>query len=366
MTVPSTLSDAAPSTATPSRSMRFSLYYFTGRATRFATDRAYDFLLETVRFGERHGFHAVWTPERHFHEFGGLFPNPSVLSAAIAGTTERIRIRAGSVVLPLHHPIRLVEEWSLVDNLSSGRVGISVATGWHIRDFVIRPEAYDVRLALAREGISLVRRLWAGEAVPFTGVDGREQLVRTLPRPVQAELPIWITSTGTVDSIRAAGALGANVFTSIMGCSVTELGELLSVYFETRREHGHDRESAEVTVMLHTFLGTSDSAVREIVEAPLCAYLRRSLQQHEDAGTDGNSISEAELDHQVRFAFERYFRTAALLGTPEKCAALVEQLAAIGVTEVACLIDFGVGLDDALTSLRLLDELRAAHEEHGE
>jgi len=52
----------------------------------------------------RQRFTAVWTPERHFHAFGGLFPNPSVTSAAVAAVTTRIQIRAGSVVLPLHHP----------------------------------------------------------------------------------------------------------------------------------------------------------------------------------------------------------------------------------------------------------------------
>ena len=61
------------------------------------------------------------------HRFGGLYPNPSVAGAALAAITERVDIRAGSCVLPLHDPIRVAEEWSLVDNLSNGRVGISFA-----------------------------------------------------------------------------------------------------------------------------------------------------------------------------------------------------------------------------------------------
>ena len=78
----------------------------------------YRLLLEGARFADRHGFAAVWTPERHFHAFGGLYPNPAVTGAALAAITERIGIRAGSVVLPLHNPIRVAEEWSVVDNLS--------------------------------------------------------------------------------------------------------------------------------------------------------------------------------------------------------------------------------------------------------
>ena len=92
---------------------------------RIPRDR-YRLLLEGAKFADREGFTAVWTPERHFHAFGGLYPNPSVASAAIAALTTRVQIRAGSVVLPLHHPARVAEEWALVDNLSQGRVGISV------------------------------------------------------------------------------------------------------------------------------------------------------------------------------------------------------------------------------------------------
>src|SRR4029453_9228783 len=102
----------------------------------------YRLLLDGARFADAHGFAAVWTPERHFHAFGGLYPNPSVTRAALAAVTERIEIRAGSVVLPLHHPLRVAEEWAVVDNLSNGRVGLAFASGWHADDFVLRPESY--------------------------------------------------------------------------------------------------------------------------------------------------------------------------------------------------------------------------------
>ena len=56
--------------------------------------------------------------------------------------TERIEIRAGSVVLPLHNPIRCAEDWSVVDNLSNGRVGLSFASGWHANDFALAPDNF--------------------------------------------------------------------------------------------------------------------------------------------------------------------------------------------------------------------------------
>src|SRR5919205_829536 len=99
------------------RGVRFGIYFFSDDGSKNSDDK-YRLLIESTKFADRHGFAAVWTPERHFQAFGGLYPNPSVLSAALAMITERTQIRAGSVALPLHHPVRVAEEWSVVDNLS--------------------------------------------------------------------------------------------------------------------------------------------------------------------------------------------------------------------------------------------------------
>lgn len=123
------------------KKMAFSLFYFAADDSRSGADK-YRLYLEGADYADRHGFEAVWTPERHFHESGGLYPNPSVLSAALAVTTQQIKLRAGSVVLPLHHTIRVAEEWSVIDNLSRGRVGLSFTSGWIPNDFAFFPERF--------------------------------------------------------------------------------------------------------------------------------------------------------------------------------------------------------------------------------
>src|SRR5262245_37841812 len=87
------------------KSLSFSLYFFSDDGSKDSAAK-YRLVLESAKFADRNGFSAVWTPERHFQDFGGLYPNPSVLSAALAMITERVQIRAGSVALPLHHPVR--------------------------------------------------------------------------------------------------------------------------------------------------------------------------------------------------------------------------------------------------------------------
>ena len=166
------------------------------RASR-ARDR-YRLLLEGAKFADAHGFAAVWTPERHFHAFGGLYPNPAVTSAALAALTERVQIRAGSVVLPLHNPIRVAEDWAVVDNLSNGRVGLSFASGWQPNDFVLAPDNFaDRKDADGRADRDRPRGCGAARRSRGPGRDGKTVEVRILPRPVQPELPVWITAAGS-------------------------------------------------------------------------------------------------------------------------------------------------------------------------
>src|ERR1700729_4182623 len=94
-----------------------SLSYFAASCEVAQSTSPYDVLLDSARLGDEAGLEAVWLPERHFGDFGFLYPNPSVVAAAVAATTRRIGIRAGSVVLPLHQPARVAEEWAVIDQL---------------------------------------------------------------------------------------------------------------------------------------------------------------------------------------------------------------------------------------------------------
>ena len=80
------------------------MFFGADDAGRGAHAARYEEILRIARVAGSLGFAAVWTPERHFQRVGQVFPNPMVLSAALAAATERIAVRAGSLVLPLHHP----------------------------------------------------------------------------------------------------------------------------------------------------------------------------------------------------------------------------------------------------------------------
>jgi natural product biosynthesis luciferase-like monooxygenase protein len=355
--------------ATADQTMQFSLFFFSADGSTDTAEK-YRLLIESAQFADEHGFSAVWTPERHFQDFGGLYPNPSVLGAALAMITQRIQIRAGSVALPLHHPLRVAEEWSVVDNLSGGRVSISFASGWHPLDFVLAPVAYHDRKELMFRHIETIQRLWAGEALSFPGVDGKEVAVRLLPRPLQRNLPIWITISNNAESWVRAGEIGANVLTAIGRQPLAALAEKISLYRQARVAHGHDPQLGQVTVMVHTFVGDDDESVRETVRPALSRYFRTNLQQLEIQtevliSTQGNHSSleleelrDDDADSIASFAFQRYYETTLLCGTLQKCSKLIQSLADLGVNEVACLIDFGVDAVAVKKSLLQLNNLR--------
>lgn len=336
----------------------FSLFYF-GSDT-YEQDAKYRVFLESARFADKAGFEAIWTPERHFHEVGSLYPNPSVLNAALAVTTERIALRAGSVVLPLHSPLRVAEEWAVVDNLSNGRVGMAIASGWHPRDFSLAPGNYAERKEVMRKGIDTLNQLWRGNTVDMVDGAGKTTEVRVFPRPVQRELPMWVTAAGNPETFKQAGRLGTNLLTHLLGQTVAELEQQIILYREARKEAGFDPSTGKVTLMVHTFVGDDLAKTLESAREPFMKYMRAHLGLLESfvksLEIDVSNLAERDLENIVAIAFERYSRTASLIGTPSSCVEVVRKLQAVGVDEIACLIDW---MDDdlALQGLEPLSRL---------
>lgn len=343
--------------------MDFSLFYFGDDADD--SKSGYRLLLDGARFADESGFTAVWTPERHFHSFGGLFPNPSVTGAAVAAVTSRIAVRAGSVVAPLHHPVRIAEEWSVVDNISDGRAGVSFASGWNAADFVLQPDSFLKRKQLLIDAVSAVRTLWRGDELTATDGTGEARSVRLHPKPVQRSLPLWLTSGGSVDTFVLAGELGAGILTHLLGQEIEALGEKIAAYRQAWRP-GPDSamKSPHVVLMLHSFLGDDRDEVRELVREPLVSYLANSFSLFSGSPSaaspqpDSSGLRAHEIDFLVRRSFDRYFDTSGLFGTVEDGLRLLARIAAIGVDEVACLIDFGVAPDVVLGHLGHLADLK--------
>jgi len=355
--------EGCPSRLPPASPLPIGLSFFGIYAPR-GTALRYRELLDATRRADAAGLECVWVPERHFHEFGGIFPSPSVLCGALARETSRVGLRAGSVVLPLQHPIRVAEEWSVVDNLSDGRVGLGVAPGWHPRDFAFAPETYERRRDVLLERLDVVRRLWRGDEVSVSAPDGQRFDVTLHPLPVQGELPVWMTSVSSPETWRWAGELGAGVLTNLMRQSLDDLASNVAVYREARARSGRAPGGPGVTVMLHTYLEEDADSARRVAREPFVGYLRSAVKVFESfLGTYGPAsarpaeLDEDDLQYLLSVAYERYIETSALIGSPRTARPVLERLAEIGVEEVACFVDFGLDPGRMLAGVERISEL---------
>jgi natural product biosynthesis luciferase-like monooxygenase protein len=350
--------------------MKFSLFYFANYDGDDGSAGKYRLILDSARWADQNRFERLWTPERHFHSFGGLSPNPSVLAAAIAAITSRIQICSGSVVLPLHDPIRVAEEWAVVDNISNGRVGLGVACGWVPNDFVIsqNQDGFDRRHGIFEDKVGLLRKLWRGEPHSVTNPHGESLSIRTVPRPIQADLPLWITAAANPATFRQAGSMGANLLTHLLGQTVQGLAGKIEAYREAWNEAGHPGRGV-MTLMLHTFVGDSSDEVHDLVREPMKRYLASSLNLaaahlesvpflKKPGEIDLGELTPELVDQTLEASFEKYFHMGSLLGSFEKCLETIDQLTDIGVDEVACLIDFGVDEGAVLAALENLNVVR--------
>jgi natural product biosynthesis luciferase-like monooxygenase protein len=245
---------------------------------------------------------------------------------------------------------------------------VSFAAGWQPQDFVLAPGAYAKRQQRMFDAIATVRRLWRGESVEFPGHEGQPVPVQTRPRPLQPELPVWVTAASHPRTFAEAGRRGCHVLTHLLGQSIDELATKVQVYRQAWREAGHAGQG-QVALMLHAFVGEDEDAVREIARAPLKGYLRSALDLIRRAdwhfptyaagpGLDAQPLSASEEDALLDHAFDRYWRSSALIGTPAHCLRQLQAVQDAGVDEVACLIDFGIAADTVLTHLVHLQALR--------
>lgn len=346
---------------TEKQAVDFSLFFFSSYNNQ-ETDK-YKLLTESVKYVDEAGFKAVWTPERHFHEFGGLYPNPSVMSAALAMITKNVELRSGSIVSALHDPVRITEEWSVVDNLSNGRAALSFASGWNPDDFILAKDAYGNRQQLMYDNIRTVQQLWQGNAIRRVNGAGQETDIRIFPRPVQKELPLWITSSGNLETVKSAGAMGANLLTHLLGQEIDDLAAKIKIYREELAANGYDPGKYKVAVMLHTYIGEDVNTIEQIVEQPFTDYLKSALGLNrllrEEAGLNGENVTEEQMAMVLKNAFKRYYQNSSLIGTKSKCSEMVMKLKEIGVDEIACLVDFGIEQQQVMQGLTHLKTLKS-------
>ena len=274
--------------------------------------------IELVRLVEESGLDAAWVSEHHFSEDGYL-PSLLVLLSAFAAVTERIELGTGVVLAPFHDPIRLAEDFAVVDQISNGRTICGLGIGW--RDEEFREFGIDTKTRVRRleEITEILRLAWTQERFDFSGRHYAYDQVAVRPKP--ARTPLIFIGGFVDDAIRRAGRIGDGYISS--RADPARVAQAFEMAAEERAGSGRQGPPA-VAVLMNGYV-TDDPerdwpAVRDGIGHQLGVYSGWR------AGTDvpGKPLEVMPPD-------EATIRKTTAFGTPDDVvAALTPFVAALG------------------------------------
>jgi alkanesulfonate monooxygenase SsuD/methylene tetrahydromethanopterin reductase-like flavin-dependent oxidoreductase (luciferase family) len=223
----------------------------------------YQTYIEQMAFAEECGFDWVGCNEHHFSPYG-LMSNPNLIGAVLAQRTKRARLAMLGNLVPLLNPVRVAEEYAMLDVLSGGRLiaGFMRGIAHEYAAYNVPPDDSWSRL---REAYELIVKAWT-EPEPFRweGEHYQFRSVSIWPRPVQRPHPRILMSGGSVDSAEFAAKKRA-----IMGIVQLENLEVAranaDVYREAARSAGWEPQPEDVLVGLHTCIAETDEEAHELL-----------------------------------------------------------------------------------------------------
>ena len=230
-------------------------------------------LLETDK-AEECGFHSVWFAEHHFYNYGGHIPSVPVLGTAVAQRTKRIRIGSGIALLTLQDPIRLAEEFALLDCLSGGRLEFGIGRGFQKGEF----DAFERNMADSRvlfeEAHDIIMKAWTEPRFSYQGKFRTVTNLQVLPKPVQKPPPVYVACIFTPESFEWTGKQGYNLMVVPYAAAEPEaLLAKIKLYRETRTQHGHT-DKAEVLGVYHFYCGETPEKAKQEPKAAMLRYLQ--------------------------------------------------------------------------------------------
>src|SRR5713101_6088411 len=329
--------------------MKFSLFHLPSFFPQFhsSEEQFYqDMLVETDR-AESYDFHSVWFAEHHFHNYGGHLPAVPVIGAAVAQRTKKLRIGSGIVLLPLQDPIRVAEEFALLDCLSGGRLEFGIGRGFQKLEY----DAFERNMADSRvlfeEAHDLILKAWTAERFSYEGKFRTVCNLQVIPKPVQKLPPIYVACIFTPESFEWTGKMGHNLMVVPYASPQPEaLMDKIQIFRDARKAHGYQAEP-EVLAVYHFYCGETAAKAKEEPREPLLRYI--------GAVTDSNQENAYSDQYKAYQGFNQAFKAInyeylyprnVIFGDPDQCVERIKQIQATGVTNISLLADFG-GLDHA-------------------
>lgn len=289
------------------------------------------------------GYHSAWIGEHHFDSLG-VNSCPHILLSSIAPVAQRIRLAPAVAVLPLHHPLRVAEEWATLDLLSNGRVDFAAGRGYDRREYVPFGADYMSSLELLDEGAAVLTKAWGPE--PTFSHKGRffdiPEMTLT-PRPIQRPLPFYMACFSK-SSMEIAGRLGLNIIFAPFAAEITfgGLGPAVVAYRESCLRHGTPAGRAKCSYFIHIAdTPVEDDCGRE----SLLRYFENAVKPAfvQDPGKTPPTMAYFARINEIlgRMRKETLSDKSILLGPPSRIIETLRRVEADGIEEV--ILYFNVG-----------------------
>ncbi len=225
-----------------------------GTATK--SMNALDQLLERIEYADKVGLDIFGIGEHHRKEF--LDSAPTMILAAAAARTKKIKLTSAVTVLSAADPVRVFQNFATLDLISKGRAEMVVGRGSFTEAFPLfgfNLHDYD---ELFSEKLELLLNIRNNEFVTWSGKFRPELKDQAIyPRPLQNPFPIWLGVGGTPDSFIRAGTLGLPLMVAIIGGETHRFRPLIDLYREAGKRAGHTSEKLKVG--LHSLGYVSDT-----------------------------------------------------------------------------------------------------------
>lgn len=224
-------------------------------------------LIEEAVLADQIGLDTFGIGEHHREDY--LASAPTMLLAAIAARTSRIKLSTAVIVLSSEDPVRVFQQFATLDLISQGRAEIIAGRGSFIESFPLFGYDLNDYDALFSEKLDLLLELVRNERVTWQGRHRaalRDQVV--YPRPLQEQLPVWIAVGGTPQSVIRAAMHGVPMALAIIGGSPERFVPYAELYRDTWQKAGHDPAKLQLSINSHGFLADTTAQAAEIAWHP--------------------------------------------------------------------------------------------------
>lgn len=304
--------------------------------------------LQMAEAYDTHGFHCYHVAEHHGTPLG-LAPSPGVFLAAVSQRTSRLNFGPLVYLLPIYHPLRLVEEVAMLDALSGGRFQLGVGRGvspielgFHGLDMAEQRGRYDETLAVLLEGLS-------SEVLDFQGMYYAYDRVPMALRPVQRPHPPLWYGAGSPDSIRWCARNGVNMVTLTLGERVRQATDLYRSEWQ-----GAPEKMPMMGVSRHIVVAGSDEEARALARPAYARWRGSMAKLWEERGGGFPLAAHLPLEWDAAEAMGH-----GCAGSPQSVRAFVErEVAQGGVNYFVSALAFG---DLPLAAVLRSAELFAGH-----